>query len=87
MKNERGRTRTIPPPRYEWILTSDAARQLGVDPSTVTRWARYGEIPAKKEGGRWYLRQSVVTERKLARAAAHGASGDIENSSSKPVAE
>lgn len=29
-----------------WLSLSDAAREIGVDPSTIHRWAERGEIPA-----------------------------------------
>ena len=41
-----------PPP--EWLTRRDVAEIFQVSPSTVTRWAREGRVPAKRTPGGHY---------------------------------
>lgn len=47
------------------IRVPEAARRLGVDPATLRRAIREGQVPARKIGKSWYLSPRVL-ERWLA---------------------
>jgi len=51
--------KTSPP---EWLTLSEAARVLGVHPTTLRRWANKGDIPARitPGGHRRFLREELV---------------------------
>jgi excisionase family DNA binding protein len=48
----------------EWLSLSEAAKQLGVHPSTVRAWADHGYLPSQRtQGGHRRFRQSDVEMR------------------------
>jgi excisionase family DNA binding protein len=48
----------------EWLSLSEAARQLGVHPSTVRAWADHGYLPSQRtQGGHRRFRQADVEMR------------------------
>lgn len=48
----------------EWLSLSQAARQLGVHPSTVRSWADHGYLPSQRtQGGHRRFRRSDITLR------------------------
>ncbi len=49
----------------EWLSRRDVARIFQVSPSTVTRWAREGRVPAKRTPGGHY-RYPAEAVRRLA---------------------
>lgn len=59
---------TKQPPPVEWLTRRDVARIFQVSPSTVTRWAREGRVPAKRTPGGHY-RYSAESVRRLAGAS------------------
>jgi len=54
-----------------WLTRTDVAHLFQVSPSTVTRWAREGRIPAKRTPGGHY-RYPAPEMRRLAGTAAPG---------------
>jgi excisionase family DNA binding protein len=54
-----------------WLTRTDVARLFQVSPSTVTRWAREGRIPAKRTPGGHY-RYPAPEMRRLAGTATPG---------------
>jgi len=43
------------------ISAAEAARRLGVDRSTVSRWCQDGKLPAIRTiGGHWRIRASLI---------------------------
>jgi excisionase family DNA binding protein len=54
-----------------WLTRTDVAHLFQVSPSTVTRWAREGRIPAKRTPGGHY-RYPAPDMRRLAGTAAPG---------------
>ena len=42
------------------ITAAEAARRLGVNKSTMTRWIAAGKVPAARQGGRWRVRVTWV---------------------------
>jgi excisionase family DNA binding protein len=42
------------------ITAAEAARRLGVNKSTMTRWIAAGQVPAIRQGGRWRVRTTWV---------------------------
>ena len=43
------------------ITAAEAARRLGVDKSTLTRWIAGGKVPARRTiGGQWRIRATWV---------------------------
>jgi excisionase family DNA binding protein len=56
-------TETSPP--EEWMSRGEVARLFRVAPSTVTRWAREGRVPARRTPGGHY-RYPAAAVRRLA---------------------
>jgi len=42
------------------LTAAAAARRLGVNKSTMTRWIATGKVPAVRQGGRWRVRVTWV---------------------------
>jgi len=42
------------------LTAAAAARRLGVNKSTMTRWIAAGKAPAARQGGRWRVRVTWV---------------------------
>ena len=42
------------------ITAAEAARRLGVNKSTMTRWIAAGKVPAVRQGDRWRVRVTWV---------------------------
>jgi len=42
------------------LTAAAAARRLGVNKSTMTRWIAAGMVPAVRQGGRWRVRVTWV---------------------------
>lgn len=42
------------------MTAAAAARRLGVNKSTMTRWIAAGKVPAVRQGGRWRVRATWV---------------------------
>ena len=59
------------PDEDSWLTRTDVAHLFQVSPSTVTRWAREGRIPAKRTPGGHY-RYPAPEMRRLAGTAAPG---------------
>jgi excisionase family DNA binding protein len=58
-------------PAEEWLALSEAARVLGVHPTTLRRWANNGDIPVRVTPGghRRFLRSELLTFLEHARSA------------------
>ena len=46
------------------LSVEDVARRLGLHPAHVRRLVRGGELPGEKVGGRWLVREDVLSSRK-----------------------
>jgi len=42
------------------LTAAAAARRLGVNKSTMSRWIATGKVPAVRQGGRWRVRATWV---------------------------
>jgi len=43
------------------MSVAEAARELGIAPTTAYEWLRRGELPGTvQHGGRWYVRRAVL---------------------------
>ena len=48
---------------HRLITAAEAARRLGVDKSTMTRWIAAGKVPAfRTPGGHWRIRATWVDQ-------------------------
>jgi hypothetical protein len=47
----------------ESFVALKSADRHGYDPITVWRWARHGLIDTKREGKRWFVKQSSINAR------------------------
>jgi len=46
----------------EWLTVSVASRKAGVSDRTIRNWITKGNIQAKKEGGKWLIDPSSLSE-------------------------
>lgn len=60
------------------ITAAEAARRLGVNKSTVTRWIAEGKVPAERTiGGHWRIRATWIDEEVRRIEPTKGASHDL----------
>lgn len=45
-----------------WVNADDAARMLGVSPSTITSRIRRGTLSAERRGRRWWINKNALNE-------------------------
>ena len=58
----------MPENEFEWISTQQAAELVGVDRSTIWRWAKAGLIEAKQMGDwQWFINKADLLDHKAYR--------------------
>ena len=57
---------SLPDANNELLGVEEVAQHLGVDPITVQRWCRDGELPCIRIGRSWRIRRSILEESHLA---------------------